>query len=143
MIRVREATSMHETKHYAGFAEDREAVAEIENRLANYKNPGAQPYVPEQATLWMNVPWGGSWEGFVADWPLGADLLPTGEDLPEFGLVPQVIDGSTAQTLLDANEQSFLGYGAFEYEGTQYLVMITPWLPGEDHSEAIAAYEPF
>lgn len=129
---------LREVKIYANFTEDKQAFDDINNFLTAYTHPEAQPYVPEQATLFVEPFSGEPVENALA-WSLSPSYLePSGTDL---NLRAWTLEGEDLQAFLAAASRNS-GNFTFEHEGQFYSVYLTPWLPGADFTEEIEAEFP-
>lgn len=139
IIRARESNGeLREVKIYANFAEDKQAFDDITNFLTAYTHADAQPYVPQQATLFVQ-PFSGEQVDTAPNWPLSpAYLADSGNDL---NLQAWVLEGEDLQTFL-ASVPRNSGDFSFNHAGQPYNAYVVPWLPGADFTEEIAAAFP-
>ena len=127
---------LREISIYFDNVNDKQAFEQITQFLTEYTHPGAQPYVPESATLFIS-PLTEAIGVTVLDWPLDPDLLTF--------LRPAFADGGmTAIPLTGEMLAQFLaavlrntGYFFFNLDGQHYSTTLVPWLPGTDYTAEI------
>lgn len=127
-----------EIKNYNNAANDPAAIKAVHHLLASYRNPTAQPYRFERATLFLqrvtseagNVP--------AIDWPLDPAWLAAPQ--PDVTQWAHVLAGSDRDALLAAGAR---GMGDFNvrHDGAIYNAYLVPWLPGVDYTADVAAYQ--
>jgi hypothetical protein len=133
-LRMSDGT-LGEVDNYAEFANDPDALRAIRAFLTDYRNPAAEPYVPEKAVVYLR-PIGNPGDLPVLDWPLDPALL--GVRIEGDTYCARVLPGSDAKTLAALPRQN-LGFQYFR-QGTQvWEVALVPWLPGADYTAALAA----
>ena len=125
-----------QVKIFAGFANDLQAFESITQFLTSYVHPSAQPYTPEQATLFIQT-----LEALVGvtvnAWPLADALVPAPNQANPFFAAVLVLEGDDLTTFIAALGGS-LGEFYFEKDGASYAATLVPWLPGTDYREQIA-----
>lgn len=127
---------LREIRNWAGFANDPQALAAILDLLSNYRHPEAVPFVPVKASLFIRpIP---SAEGVkVDDWPLDPGWLT-----PPAPAVEQwagVLAGEEWNTLLQRSSWN-VGTRYYRHAAQYYQVVLVPWLPGTDYTDAVPAY---
>ena len=126
-----------ELKNYGGFANDPAALEAVRNLLSAYRNPAAQPYRFERATLFLQRVTNEAGNAPTIDWPLdGAWLVAPQPDLTQWA---RVLAGSDRDTLLAAAARS-MGDFYVRHDGALYNAYLVPWLPGVDYAADVAAY---
>ena len=137
IIRVRQPDgALREVRNYASFANEPQVLEAIRALLTNYRNPAAQPYRPERATLFIQ-PATDTTDRTVANWPLAADWLQPRQ--PDMQLWARVLEGQDLATFMAAVPRN-TGDFWFRSNGTAYQTYLVPWLPGEDYTEEVQAY---
>lgn len=137
ILRVRlPGGGLREIRNWGDFANDAEALLAIRRLLSDYRHPEAVPYVPDRATLFITpVPSADGW--VVADWPLNPGwLTPPAPSVEKWA---GVLAGEELAVLLAETGRS-MGIYAFRDGDRFYQVILVPWLPGTDYSDAVAAY---
>ena len=126
--------TLREVKIYADFANDKAAFETITALLRDYTHPDAQPYVPENATLFLReIP--ELTDLVVQPWSLSPDML-IGQEFPAENLNPRILSGQDLTDFLNSVPRNF-GDFYFEFEGTYYSAYLVPWAPDKDYTAEI------
>lgn len=138
VIRARQPDgTLREVRNYHTFSNQPEILEAIRTMLNDYRNPAAQPYVPEQAALFISVAQGDTSDRDVRDWPLSPDLLTPQQPAMDFWAL--VVEGDDLTTLL-ATVPRNTGDFWFRKGDAVFQVHLTPWLPGADYTEQVNTY---
>ena len=138
IVRVRlPSGELREITNYADFANDPAALQAILTLLREYRPADAQPFVPEKASLFLQVA-NGSLEGVtVGDWPLDPALLtPPQTEVHQWATV---LEGQSLNALLAATGRN-TGDFFFRHDGQVYNAYLVPWLPSADHTQAVQQF---
>jgi hypothetical protein len=137
VLRVRlPGGDLRETRNYADFANDPEALAAIRTLLSEYRHPGAQPYLPEKATLFIR-PLASASDATLPEWPLDpAWLTPPDSTAEQWA---RVLAGEDRDRLLAVTSRN-MGNHYLRYANRPYEVVLVPWLPGVDYTNMVASY---
>jgi hypothetical protein len=138
IVRVRlPSGELREITNYADFANDPAALQAILTLLREYRPEDAQPFVPEKASLFLQVA-NGSLEGVtVGDWPLDPALLTSPQT--EVRQWAMVLEGQSLDALLAATGRN-TGDFFFRHDGQVYNAYLVAWLPGADHTQAVQQF---
>lgn len=134
ILRYWQPDGQREIKIYAEFTDDPQVLRDMLRFLGSYEQPGAQPYVPQAATLFlgqMGEPIGVE----VRDWPLSPDWL---EDVPmtNYDPAPYLLQGEELGMFLTAVPFN-MGDFYFQHEDSYYHTYLVPWLPDADYTQEI------
>jgi hypothetical protein len=138
IVRVRlPSGELREITNYADFANDPAALQAILTLLREYRPSDAQQFVPEKASLFLQLA-NGSPEGLaVGDWPLYPALLTPPQT--EVRQCATVLEGQSLDTLLATTGRN-TGDFFFRHDGQFYNAYLVPWLPGADHTQAVQQF---
>jgi hypothetical protein len=146
VIRVRTSLGKQRTiRNYGDYANDPAILSAVRTYLLDWSDPLADAYLPPQATLVIVQRWRGK-KG-LSPWPLESTMLtsaPSRDGTSDRQLILRafVISGANYELLTSAATQFAWGFQSFECEGSSYMTVVRPWLPGEDFSQEIKDYEP-
>jgi len=137
ILRVRLPTGeLRAIRNYASFANDPNVLTAIRGLLQDYTHPGAETYVPDKATLFVQpvpIPSGVP----VLDWPLSPAWLTP---LSAASQCERVLAGTDLQALLAVTGRN-MGEFFFRHADADqvYKIYLTPWLPGVDYTDLIVS----
>lgn len=130
-------------RNYGGFANDRRALDSVREYLSTWSSADAQPYAPERATLFFKrlpLQSGGSHGHLpVVSWSLPDALLqPPESDVCEWAIA---IGGREYRSLVPSQGTVPQSTAVrIQHQDEHFYVSVVPWLPNEDHSEAVRHY---
>lgn len=110
--------------------------------LSSWASPNAVPYKPSTATVAVDSRWkpAGDERPAYPAWPLSESLLRASPTAENPSGVPFVIDRAEYAALMRAGEAWLRGRMYFSQGEHAYLVVVRPWLPGEDFAAAIESF---
>jgi hypothetical protein len=136
VLRVRlPSGELRETRNYADFANDPEALQAIRTLLQDYRHPQAEVYIPDGATLFVQ-PIVAPSDLPIFDWPLSPAWF---DGSSADTSCARAVSGSDLQALLAVTGRNM---GDFYFRTADsdrvYSVYLVPWLPGVDYTDEIA-----
>jgi Tol biopolymer transport system component len=125
---------LHEVTIYADFANDPQAFAKVSAFFDGYEHPGAEPFVPEAAAVFVS-PLGGEPSGPLHEWTLDPAIPQRASAEQPWAIYLEGEDLAEFMAGLPRN----LGDFPFDVAGNRYNVYLVPWLPGVDYRAELEA----
>lgn len=140
VLRMRQPDdSLKEIKIYADFANDPQAFESIKDHLSSYTHPDAQPYIPQNAALFLSEREGDVSQSAI-DWPFEPSLLLHPKN--NLGLWAVSLDDQEIKDYLAVSDRN-TGDSFFQYDGKVYSAYFVPWLPGVDYRSDLMKEIPY
>jgi hypothetical protein len=138
ILRVRlPGGDLREIRNWHEFANDADSLIAIRDLLSQYRHPGAGPYVPDKASLFIQPILSAEGVEVIDDWPLDpAWLAPPAPAAQQWA---GVLTGAELDALQESTSRN-MGTYYFRHTGRFYHVVLVPWLPGSDYTDQVAAY---
>jgi heat shock protein HslJ len=108
----------------------------IDTLLTQYRHSRAQPYAPKKAALFIR-PIPTATGPIVHPWPFDPTWLAPPD--PGTEQWARVLVGDDLDVMLAVVERN-MGDFCFSHAGQFYEIVLVPWLPGVDYTDAVAAY---
>lgn len=124
---------------WANYPDTLKAIYEY---LALWSSPKGIPYEPHTATVAVDSHWKAvrTADPVAPVWPLKESLVSASPSTKHPGGAPFIIDGAQYATLMHTAEPWLRGRMSFSQGEFVYLVVVRPWLPGEDFTAPLESF---